>query len=426
MRMASFLKSSRSDLKESEKMFYVLFSLSALLFILFFGIYALYFLLVLRNPKQKDFLTSIDTAFSKEVPPEQLPQVAILVPAHNEEKVLLKKVQNLAGINYPRQKIEVVLIDDCSTDRTPEVAREAFSKLSLNAKIIKNSEQSGVNASYNRGVSESESDLILTTDADVMLDSDALMKGVKILHSFKDAGGVTGKMIPVSGAATAAVLVEKSYRGIYDSSSTSESAIHSTFPGYTCFTLIKKSLFSPLPTDYGSSDGNISLAIIRKGQRFLSIPGISFYEPISFKVSEQRRQKVRRAARLIQSIIANKDMLFKKEYKTFGSLIFPLRFAMMILAPVLLLAAITTSLLAVAYLSTVLCLTLTLVFLFCVYAGAKIKLSWLNVLSSFVVHQFYLLVGLILSQRKATMWKPAKRSEIAGVRLDGVNPDLAR
>lgn len=401
-------------------MLYILFSIAAMCFFLFFGIYGLYFLLVLKNPRQKDFLTLIKTAFETELIPERLPKVTILVPAHNEERVLSRKLQNLADINYPSQKIEVVLVDDCSTDKTVEVASEAFNKFSLNGKIIRNSEQLGVNASYNRAVSESRGDLILTTDADVMLDRDALVKGVKILYSFRDAGGVTGKMIPVSTDLTSAVLVEESYRGIYDSTSTIESAIHSTFPGYTCFTLMKRSLFSPLPANYGSSDGNISLAIIKKGQRFLSIPGISFYEPISLKVAEQRRQKVRRAARLIQSIMANKDMLFKNKYKAFGSLIFPLRFVMMTLAPILFFIAVITMLSTVAYLSIPLCLMLASLFLLCVYAGAKIKLHWLNVFSSFVVHHFYLLAGLISSQRRVTMWRPAKRSEMTRVKLDDV------
>lgn len=387
-------------------MFLILFSIAAVCVSLFIGIYGLYFLLVFRNPKQRDYLALVETAFMTEIPLERLPNVSILVPAHNEEEVVSKKLQNIAAIDYPSEKIEVILIDDCSDDKTAEVARQVLNELSLNGKTIMNSERLGVNALYNRAVAESRSDLILTTDADVTFDKDALIKAVKVLNSFRDAGGITGKMIPVSNDLTSAVLVEKSYRGLYDSTSTIESAIHSTFPGYAGFLLMKKSAFSPMPANYGSSDGNISLSIIRKGLRFLSIPGISFYEPISLRIAEQRRQKVRRAARLIQSVFANKDMLFKNEYKSFGSTIFPLRFAMMILAPLFFFIGITATACAVLCVSTALCLLLTFVFLLCVYSGAKITLHKLNIFSSFVVHHFYLLMGLFFSRKEVTVWRP--------------------
>jgi biofilm PGA synthesis N-glycosyltransferase PgaC len=392
--------------------FLILLSIAAVCFSSFFSIYGLYFLLVLRNPKQRDYLALVETAFMTELPLERLPNVSIVVPAHNEEKVVARKLRNIAAIDYPSEKIEVILVDDCSDDKTAEVASQTLNELSLNGKTIISSERLGVNASYNRGVAESRSDLILTTDVDVTFDKDALIKAVKALNSFGDAGAVTGKMIPVSNDLSSAVLVEKSYRDLYDSTSTIESAIYSTFPGYTCFLLMKKSAFSPLPSNCGSSDGNISLSIIRKGLRFLSIPGISFYEPISLKVAEQRRQKVRRAARLIQSILANKDMLFRNEYKSFGNTIFPLRFAMMIFAPLLFFIGVTATAGAVLCLSTPLCLSLTFVFLLCVYSGANITSHKLNIFSSFVIHYFYLLIGLLFSPKQVTIWRPPKRSEM--------------
>jgi len=393
-------------------MFLILLSIAAICLSLFIGIYGLYFLLVFRNPKRRDYLALVETAFMRELPLDQLPNVSILVPAHNEEEAVSGKLRNIAAMNYPSEKIEIILIDDCSDDKTAEVAGHVLNELSLNGKTITNSERLGVNASYNKGVAESRGDLILTTDADVTIDKDTLIKAVKVLNSFAEVGGVTGKMIPVSNDVTSAALIEKSYRGLYDSTSTLESAIHSTFPGYTGFLLMKKSAFSPLPVNCGSSDGNISLSIIRKGLRFLSIPGISFYEPISLRVDEQRRQKVRRAARLTQSVFANKDMLFKSRYESFGSTIFPLRFAMMIFAPILFFIGVTATACAVLCVSVPLCLSLTFVFLLSVYSGAKMALHKLNIFSSFVIHQLYLLVGLFFSQKEVTTWRSANRSEM--------------
>jgi biofilm PGA synthesis N-glycosyltransferase PgaC len=386
----------------------------------FIAIYGLYFLLVVKTSKKKEYLWLIQNAFEKHLYSQQLPNVSILVPAYNEGEVISRKLRNIAAFDYPREKIELILIDDCSTDKTFEIAKRTFGELNCPGKIIKNYKRMGVNACYNKGVAESKGDLILMTDADVMIEHDALMKGVKIFSNLKNLGGITGKMVPVSNDLTAAVLIESSYRSFFDSMSMAESAIYSTFPGYTCFTLLKKSAFSPLPLQYGSSDGNISLATIRRGLKFLYVPSILFYEPIAVKVTEQRRQKIRRAARLMQSALANKDMLFKDDYKSFGKIIFPLRLAMMMICPILFFVGLTAMLLGAVYLSITFALFLLFLFSFFTFLGARIKVHKLNVVSSFVVHQFYLLMALFLSQKRVAVWRPAERSEMTVERAENI------
>jgi len=68
--------------------------------------------------------------------------------------------------------------------------------------------------------------------------------------------------------------------------------------------------------------------------------------------------------------------------------------------------------LATMCVSMLLSLSLTFVFLLCVYSGAKMTLHKLNIFSSFVVHNFYLLMGLLFSQKNVKAWRPAKRSEM--------------
>jgi hypothetical protein len=225
-------------------------------------------------------------------------------------------------------------------------------------------------------------------------------------------------MVPVSNDLTAAVLIENAYRNFFDSMLIAESAIYSTFPGYTCFALLRKSAFSPLPLGYGSSDGNISLATIRKGLQFLYVPDILFYEPISITVTEQRRQKIRRACRLLQSTLANRDMLFKDKYKSFGKIIFPLRFAMMVLCPIAFFIGFAAMVLGTIYLSMALSLFAIFMFSFCTFLGMKLRIRKLNVFSSFVAHQFYLMMGLFLSQKKVAVWRPAERSEMTNARFE--------
>jgi cellulose synthase/poly-beta-1,6-N-acetylglucosamine synthase-like glycosyltransferase len=376
-------------------------------------VYLLYFLLVLRTRKKTEYLTLIGKALDEQLDPLILPYVSIIIPTFNEEDVISRKLQNIAALDYPREKIEILVIDDCSTDKTVEIAQVMFDKLQLSGKVVKKSTRSGVNSSYNLGFTESKGELILTTDADVTFDADALVKAVKVLKAFKNAGGITGKMVPVSKCSTSAVTIENLYRGFFDHMSVAESAIYSTFPGYTCFTLLKKSAFAPLPLHYGSSDGNISFATIRKGLKFLYVPSIVFYEPISFKVREQIKQKIRRATRLIQSTLANKDLIFKAKYESFGRIILPLRFAMMTVLPILFFVGIIAIFLAFLQLSMVIALLFMGFLLLCIFVGALTRLPLLSLLSSFVFHQFYLLVGLFLSWKGAAVWKPIDRGKVS-------------
>jgi len=59
------------------------------------------------------------------------PFVTLLFAAHNEEKVIYKKLENTLALDYPRDKLQVLVVNDGSTDRTAEIVRE-FSGRGLN------------------------------------------------------------------------------------------------------------------------------------------------------------------------------------------------------------------------------------------------------------------------------------------------------
>jgi biofilm PGA synthesis N-glycosyltransferase PgaC len=388
-------------------------SIALACFMLVAGIFGAYFFLIIMSPRRREYLDAIDEAMGRTIQGSDLPKISILIPAYNEEKAVEAKLRDVAAMQYPDDKREVLLIDDSSTDGTCTIAEQVFRELHLPGKIIKNSVRTGVNGCYNRGLQESTGDLIATTDADVTVDHDALLKSIKVLGAFGDVGGITSRMVPFSPAQTAAVQIERPYRDFYDTMCIAESAIHSTFPGYTNFALVRRSVFPIMPLEYGSSDGNISLAIIRRGLRFLYVPSIVFYEPIVGKLGEQVRQKTRRGARMIQSAWANKDLLFNGQCGAFGTIIFPLRLLMMIVSPLLSLIGGVAVLVAAAHVSVYWSFVM-LLFLFTLYVGSKAGLGKLSLLWSLVVHQCYLLVGLVLAARIRSVWRPVQRSSIIG------------
>ena len=386
----------------------LLMFVSVLCFSVFCGVWVLYFLLITRNSKTKEYLEYIKSALAKDLNNEDLPRVSIIIPVHNEADSISNKIENINMFEYPHEKIEIILVDDCSTDNTIDIAKRIFDKLSLPYKILRNNMKSGVNVSYNKGAKEAAGDLVMTTDADIMVESDALINGVKILCSYDNIGGVTGGTTTEHKVANPATTMETSYRTQYDHMLLTESALDSTYPGYTGLSLIRKSIFGPLNQTYGSSDGNLSLSIIARGFRFIFVPQLVFHEEISTKIRDQRRQKIRRGTRLLQSTLIY-SKLFRTRQREFTRLIFPLKFLMMAVCPTLLTVGVTSLLAWSCFLSPLLAASLISILLVSIFLGIYVSLRLLNMFSSFVLNQLCLVLALFLSPRKAKTWRTIDR-----------------
>lgn len=372
-------------------------------------IYISYFILVLRTRKKKKYIEKLNMIVESSINVEELPNVTILIPTYNEEETIYAKIRNTSEFNYPRDKIEVFVLDDNSMDKTWEIAETAFEDFGLNGRVIRNETRKGVNTSYNRAVAQANSGYILTTDADAIIPPDSLVKAVKVLMNSKDIGGVAATMIPVHNRTTGTTRMAIAYANSYNSMLVAESAIFSTFPGSTSCMLMRKSAFSPISTSYGSSDGNISLSIIQNGFKFILAPCIVFYEPISQRLLEQRRQKIRRATRLIQSTLLNLDILFTRKYKEFGRIIFPLRLLMTTLCPILTLFSIFLFFAFAYFASTFLFIILLACATLFLMLGTKTDIKILNLIASFLIHQVYLCAGFFLSFRKMNVWERIER-----------------
>ena len=120
-------------------------------------------------------------------------------------------------------------------------------------------------------------------------------------------------------------------------------------------------------------------------------------------------QKVRRAKRLIQVFLGNIDVLFNRKYGKFGSTIYPLKFSMHVLCPILMLLGFISIVLFIFLSGNALLLYLcafSALFLVAAYVFSD-KLQ--NFLSSFLLHQSYLLLGLLFVPKKSHVWKKIER-----------------
>jgi len=153
--------------------------------LLFFGSYFVIFHLNLWFENRENICECY-----KKVNDSALPPLSLIIPAYNEEGNIRKTLEKITKIDYPRKKLEIIVVDDGSTDRTYRVAKEFKSNL---VKVYTKPNKGKANA-LNYGISKSKGDFIAVMDADTYIDREALKKCMKYFDD-KEVAAVTSFII---------------------------------------------------------------------------------------------------------------------------------------------------------------------------------------------------------------------------------------
>jgi cellulose synthase/poly-beta-1,6-N-acetylglucosamine synthase-like glycosyltransferase len=124
------------------------------------------------------------------------PTVSILIPAHNEERVIEKILQQMSQLTYPKDKLEVIMIDDASTDKTGQIADEYSLRYNF-IKVLHRDKKvggKGKAAALNDGIRLSTGEILLIFDADYLPQGDIAEKLVSAFTNPK-IGAVQGRPV---------------------------------------------------------------------------------------------------------------------------------------------------------------------------------------------------------------------------------------
>ncbi len=116
------------------------------------------------------------------------PSLSVILPAYNEGKILDKKITNTIQLDYPKEKIEIIIVSDGSTDNTREIAEKYRGQI----QFYELPERSGKAAALNLGIQNAQNEIIVFSDASIMLAPDAIKN---IAEKFNDPaiGCVSGE-----------------------------------------------------------------------------------------------------------------------------------------------------------------------------------------------------------------------------------------
>ncbi len=263
---------------------------------------------------------------------QEEPTVSILIPTYNESSVIEKKLRNIRETAYPKEKLQVLVVDGASNDNTVELAKNALKSSQLQGSVIEESSRKGKSFGLNVALKQASGDLICISDAECIWEKNALRNASKYF-SDPSIGSVSGIHEITGPHEMLSVGVENSYRSIYRSLRIAESKLDSTPIAEGEIQLFRRNDLASFDTNVGGDDTSAALSMVGKGLRAISAQDVIFYEPAPIEWRSRFTQKIRRGQHILQAFVSHRDLLFKPSI--FSSVIFPMEFFLYIVNPIL-------------------------------------------------------------------------------------------
>lgn len=234
------------------------------------------------------------------------PKVSFIVAAFNEDSLIREKILNSLDQDYPAESLEFLFITDGSTDDTPDIVSAHPS-----IRLLHEPQRRGKSAAVNRAVNAATGDILIFSDANTMLNKEAVRL---IARHYRDpkVGGVAGekKVLagPTSGTAEGASPSDVGGgEGMYWKYESKLKQIDSDFYSVVgaageLFSL-RRDLYEPLPHNIILDDFVLSLRAAQKGSRIIYERDAYATELPSFSIQDEKKRKVRIAAGGFQSIV---------------------------------------------------------------------------------------------------------------------------
>lgn len=253
------------------------------------------------------------------------PTVTIMIVAHNEEEVIYDKLINVTRVDYPRNKLEILVSSDNSTDKTNEIVREFIeSHPDFQIRLYTVKERKGKTNAQNEAAATVTSEILVMTDANAMLDPGSIKELVSSFYS-KEIAYVTGKLSYMNPDAGDTSESESRYWEWDLKMREVESRLHSVTAGngalYACRTKDYYN-FEPIRCH----DGAMPKHYVLQGKRAIYNKDAVAYEKAGENVKDEFGRKVRMSRSILKSMFPGFRVFNVIKYKWFSYCYFGHRF----------------------------------------------------------------------------------------------------
>lgn len=347
------------------------------------------------------------------VPPprdEELPTVTLIIAAYNEERVIESKIRNSLALDYPADKLRVLVISDGSTDSTAEIAERYHHDGVVSMHLPP---RRGKTAALNRAVAAATGDIVVFSDANNMFAPASLRQLVKHFTD-QQVGGVCGLKQIYDSPDRESSQGDSLYWRYESAIKEAESALNSITTADGEIFAVRRNLYEVIDETVINDDAEITFSLVRRGYRVLYEREAKSFEHASIRIEDDFHVKVRMVSGGFQTVMRHRSFLLPP--RSWFAVNFLSHKLLRWLAPELMLAIAVTSLVLAEQPLFVAAVALQLAFYLLAVVGWSMRSNKHQ--PSFIYVPFYFctmnlaaLRGLLrfLAGNHSTLWRKAER-----------------
>ena len=215
------------------------------------------------------------------------PTISICTCAYNESKIIEMKIKNLLALKERYPAVEILIYVDAASDGTQEIVSNYQGQISL----ILGETRQGKTHGMNRLVAESSGEIVVFTDANVMLDLNSLAR-IAAHFSVPDVGCICGNLIYTNSSSSTTASTGSMYWRLEQFIKQRESIEGAVMGADGSLFAVRRSLHRPPPDDI-IDDMYVSFQVLCQGARVIQVDDVVAYEESVTAAREEYRRKIR-------------------------------------------------------------------------------------------------------------------------------------
>jgi len=232
---------------------------------------------------------------------DDMPDISVIMSVYNEEKVLENKINSIYNTSFPKGKMEVLVGSDGSNDRTEEILHRMNKKF-INFSFYHSNLRKGKPNVLNDLVSKAKGDILILTDANVLLNESTITGLVKHFRN-PEIGLVDSRMVNTGIRKSGISKQESAYISMEVNLKNREGLVWGTMMGPFggCYAL-RKNLFNPIPENFLVDDFFLNLNVLKNRKKSINDMKVTVSEDVSDILLEEFKRKKRIAAGSFQNL----------------------------------------------------------------------------------------------------------------------------
>ena len=337
------------------------------------------------------------------------PKVSFVISAFNEEKNIASKIDNTLSLDYPKEKLEIIVASDGSTDRTDQIVGNYRGN---GVRLLRIEGRQGKTEAQNQAVRNASGEIIIFSDATTYYNKDVIKK---IVRNFADerVGCVGGALNYVDSDGADADKNEGAYWKYEKKIKELESRVSSLIGVSGCLYAVRKKLYETIPYDQ-ISDFVIALMVYEKGYLVVHEKEAVVFEEVTGRNRDEFSMRIRVALRSLHGLWYKKELLNPFKYGFYAVQLLSHKF-LRYLIPIFLMMLFISNAFLLQYIQLKGVFYLQVFFYSSAFIGWILPIDWARKLKIYIPFYFCMinfaaLLALIkfLTGHKYVRWQPVR------------------